>query len=560
MLHALIRQGKSFSGRERNCCFLNVGGRFADISAASGLDFPDDGRAVARVDWDQDGDLDLWIANRSGPQLRFLRNDVPIKHNYLTVGLQGNGTTSNRDAIGARVEVIVAGERAPHSKLVKTLRAGDGFMAQSSKWVHFGLGECTDIDRLVVRWPGGAAEEFTGIQPNRRYWIEQDSGRAEPWKAAPRRITLEASRLVEPKTRDTSRVVSAARLPMPPLDYLTFEGHRVKVRRQTEPAKQSPPTLITLWASWCVPCLAELNELTDRQEELRAAGLDVVTLSVDELDAGSTASLQAARQFVDKIGFPFASGLATSTTAEKLQMVLDHLFDLHRPLAVPSSILLDPSGRVAAVYRGRVAIDQLLDDVRLVIDAPDQFGSAQPFAGRWYVPRKRLSPFDLAWKMVEQAPLDDAIAYIQENRVLLKDHFNLHKLLVLLGNGRLTRGEPEQAAALYREALKIDIDYVDAQNNLAWLLATHAAEEIRDEKAAVRYAEMAVTTAGDVPSLLDTLAAAYAADGRFAAAITTAQKAIELAVAQAQPQLARKIEGRLRLYEAGRPYREHFSP
>ena len=62
----MIDSGKAFSGNERNCVFLNTrDGRFADISAGSGLDFPDDGRAIAVTDWDQDGDLDLWISNRN---------------------------------------------------------------------------------------------------------------------------------------------------------------------------------------------------------------------------------------------------------------------------------------------------------------------------------------------------------------------------------------------------------------------------------------------------------------------------------------------------------------
>ena len=79
-LSDMLGGGRSFSGRERNCCFLNTGygqsagNRFADISALSGLDFPDDGRAVALVDWDQDGDVDLWVSNRNAPRLRLLRN------------------------------------------------------------------------------------------------------------------------------------------------------------------------------------------------------------------------------------------------------------------------------------------------------------------------------------------------------------------------------------------------------------------------------------------------------------------------------------------------------
>ena len=71
-LNKLIRSGRSFSGRERNCCFLNLGDgkSFANISAASGLDMIHDGRAVAMSDWDADGDVDLWIASRTGPRVR----------------------------------------------------------------------------------------------------------------------------------------------------------------------------------------------------------------------------------------------------------------------------------------------------------------------------------------------------------------------------------------------------------------------------------------------------------------------------------------------------------
>ncbi|MCP4888112.1 MAG: hypothetical protein GY904_16060, partial [Planctomycetaceae bacterium] len=70
-LGRMIVEGRSFSGNERNCVFLNTGeaaaakGRFANVSAVSGLDFPDDARAVALVDWDHDGDEDLWISNRN---------------------------------------------------------------------------------------------------------------------------------------------------------------------------------------------------------------------------------------------------------------------------------------------------------------------------------------------------------------------------------------------------------------------------------------------------------------------------------------------------------------
>ena len=103
----LVRRGKSFSGYERHCCFLNTGqNRFANVSSASGFDYPDDGRSVSLVDWDLDGDLDVWLVNRTGPQTRFLRNEASNEHHFLAVRLQG--TACNRDAIGAAVKLTTA--------------------------------------------------------------------------------------------------------------------------------------------------------------------------------------------------------------------------------------------------------------------------------------------------------------------------------------------------------------------------------------------------------------------------------------------------------------------
>ena len=138
----LLFSGKSLSGRERNSLFLNVGnrrdgmpGKFANASFLSGFGLDDDTRGVAMVDWDQDGDLDVWLTNRTAPRLRLLRNDLsPQGAGSLQVRLEG--TTCNRDAIGARLVLTLPSGR----KLYQTRRCGEGFLTQNSAWIHFGLG------------------------------------------------------------------------------------------------------------------------------------------------------------------------------------------------------------------------------------------------------------------------------------------------------------------------------------------------------------------------------------------------------------------------------------
>ena len=278
LLYQMVRDGRAFSGNERHCCFLNLGqGKFADVSSVSGFDFPDDGRAVAQCDWDFDGDLDLWVANRTGPQVRFLRNDLETPHHFLTVRLEGK--TCNRDAIGARVEVTLSNPQSAllrdetvfQPKLIKTLRAGEGFLTQSSKWVHFGLGSAAEIEQVVVRWPGGEEEVFVGMQVDHHYDLVEHSGKARQWTPPVRKNLLQPAELSQPKSTQPTRVVAAHPLPLPPLDYETLDGER----RWLEQTVTGRPVFVNLWASWCSPCLRELEELAEREAELRKAGVTV---------------------------------------------------------------------------------------------------------------------------------------------------------------------------------------------------------------------------------------------------------------------------------------------
>ena len=108
----------------------------------------------------------------------------------------------------------------------------------------------------------------------------------------------------------------------------------------------------------------------------------------------------------------------------------------------------------------------------------------------------------------------------------------------------------------YEEALRLKPDSAESANNLAWLLATLPPADGGDPVRAVTLARRACELTGDrLSPYLDTLAAAYAAAGRFDEAIAAAQKAIELASAAGQPQVAKEIEGHRQLYRSGQAYR-----
>lgn len=126
-----------------------------------------------------------------------------------------------------------------------------------------------------------------------------------------------------------------------------------------------------------------------------------------------------------------------------------------------------------------------------------------------------------------------------------------------LGRALKRMGNVPEAAGQYEQALRINPDYVEALNNLAWLLATRPPAEGGDPVRAMALAERACKlTDNGVAACLDTLAASYAAAGRFDDAVGAAQKAIPLAGSTSQTQLVSKIEMRLGLYRADHAYYE----
>ena len=155
----------SWNGYEHNCLFTNVGGgQFVDTARPTGADGIGDGRGVAIADLDGDGRLDLAINNNNAAPTIYL-NRSAMEHDWLAVEVVGNGRTSSRDAVGARVALTLAAADGGAGKtMTRWVEAGSGYAAQSAYPVHFGLGRAAALHALEVTWPSGETLRLTGAE------------------------------------------------------------------------------------------------------------------------------------------------------------------------------------------------------------------------------------------------------------------------------------------------------------------------------------------------------------------------------------------------------------
>jgi hypothetical protein len=126
------------------------------------------GRGAAYGDYDNDGDLDIVITANNGPA-RLLRNDGGGNR---AVRVKAIGSTSNRDAIGARVRIALDGGQSRWS-MVKT---GSSYLSQSETPLTFGVGQAHKVGSIEIEWPSGAKESIHGVPAGTAITVQEGKG------------------------------------------------------------------------------------------------------------------------------------------------------------------------------------------------------------------------------------------------------------------------------------------------------------------------------------------------------------------------------------------------
>ena len=459
-VNELTSQGKSWSGHERNCCFLNLGSgqsqsaSFADIAGISGFDFADDGRGLTITDWDNDGDLDIWTTNRTAPQLRFLRNDFPQQNQFI--GVQLVGSTCNRDAIGARVEVIL---KDIDLRSVQTVRAGDGFISQSSKRLIFGLGD-HQIENVIVSWPDGSREEFADLAPNQKYVIVQGIGHSKSNRRPNSSLALKRGTPKTAAITDRLRYILPSPYPLEDGIATMNEGNS---------------TLLLLWSPSCSACMKELDELSDHADAFKEADISILALQADAPDGADDSSGH---------NYPYSTGIASDDLLRALQECNDDLFDVKRPLPLPCSFLIDSKHRLCVLYKGTVAPDQVVNDSKLGFDKTELLWESLPYPGQWQFPPKGIRAgryIELARKVVRQGHLNKAITLYEK---AFEQQPESTLIATELGDLFAKAEKPSDGIAMYRRAVAIDPDHVTSWFKLGTLLVLD--KQLPEAKAAYR--------------------------------------------------------------------------
>ena len=444
-INEFIRGGYAWSGYQRNNFYLNNrDSTFTEAASVLGVGCIEDGRSFALSDLDGDGRLEIVLKNRTAPQLRIFQNGMNPLGPSILFSLRG--TRSNRDAIGAVIELETADGRQ-----IQTLRAGSGFLSQNTKAVHFGLGQDPGTLRATIQWPNGARQVIENLPPDHR--IEVVEGAAE-FHA----VSFKPSRWAQSTAEHSMEHVSATasrgtwmldpiQIPRPALKDANGAPHTFdewKGRKQ----------LLAFVSPSCGQSAEFLNELGRGQAEWKKAGIAVIAIVINAEPGLVT--------LPSDLSYPLL--VADEKASHVFNLFRRYLFERRRDMPLPSAFLLDDDGKVVRVYEGAVTAAELVADCkRIPRSAEERLKLGLPFPGRYYTGELHHDYFTYGVAYLQHEDYDEAQGAFEQS---IQRNPSNPTAYYDLGVIALNKGQFADARARLEKAVELDPANADAWNNL----------------------------------------------------------------------------------------------
>jgi tetratricopeptide (TPR) repeat protein len=507
-INQFVREEYGWSANQPNVVHVRRGDRYYDFSGVTGLDWADDSRSFVVTDFDGDGRPDVILKSRLGPQVRVLQNNCATANRSIALRLEG--TKSNRDAIGTRVDA---------DGQVKWLEAGSGFLAQHSKRMIFGLGTAESVKLLRITWPSGHVQDLENLRAGFTYRIVEGGKGADaqpfrppiPLESKPVEVRndlavrdtwlLEPVPLPEPQTGpcllvirrgDERRLLISEEMRVIDLDAATPE------RRQYYEIFRR--YLFDWRTELHTPLFLLLNE-HGQVVKVYAERPTNVLADLASLEAGGTSALPfhgiAIREMhrdYYKLGAAFLWYGYPEQALPYLEQALVRTPDNPRVLLLVGQIHL----RAGRLDQAEQALDKALQANGGFAEAQAELGGVSEARGDW--PR--------------------ALAQYKEALALKPD---LLDTLLNAAEAANHLGDTRQSEEFLRRALKVNPDSADAANRLGLLCAK---QDRTDE--ARTYFEQAIAKKRDFAGAINNLGVLYLKTGKVSDAIAAFQYGIQV--------------------------------
>ena len=152
-----------------NVLYHNIGNDFETVSEGDPCESPYAGYATVASDLNDDGLMDLLVANSGAPGVQLFQNVSTGSNHYIAFHFEG--VQSNRDAIGARIEVHTAAG-IQYDQVISS----SGYAANNGRWIHFGLADQQSVDKVIIHWPSGVVEQIDNLDGDQKYRIREGEG------------------------------------------------------------------------------------------------------------------------------------------------------------------------------------------------------------------------------------------------------------------------------------------------------------------------------------------------------------------------------------------------